>query len=336
MNRTLCFLRCPAALLAAMLLCSCASMQPLSNYARSGDTVMISLGGTESNVLVPVLKKENLAVTITDALSNSYAVKVRNVFRVNGDPTSGYAFRSPTTTLIYDSYVDPHQGLWLAVLDLVDPVSEAPIPLATGNATLAVSSPEIQNWYDHSGFGWPWTNGNLSNIPIEILAGTGAPNPMNYLGPVSSAPMNSTGPNPQVEVTASGSATTPIGGGTFVFQFQNADFGGLLTRPRAVVTVPDPNVQIMSEVVDQGDGTSLLTVVILNPHGFKQDNNKGLDVVAGKSLRRSLRFSLVWSSQNAVVNDANWQNSLQLVSGEYFDLDGVSLPVLTPTLTKAR
>ncbi len=158
---------------------------------------------------------------------------------------------------------------------------------------------------------------------------------MNYLGPVSSAPLDSLEPNPQVEIIASGDSVTLIGGGTFVFQFQNADFGNMSTYPRAVATVPDPNVQLMSRVVDQGDGTSLLTVAILNPHGFKTGNDKA-ELVTGKSLRRSLRFSLIWSSRNAVVTEANWQNALQLVSSVYFDLEGNDILELSAAMTKTR
>jgi len=324
-----------ALLLICLIFSGCASMQPLSNYARSGDTVMISLGGTDSNALVSVIRKENVNISITDSLGNSYPVKVRSLFRVNGDPTSGYAFRSPTTTMYYDNYVDPHQGLWLAVIDLVDPVTDIPVPLAVGGATLTVSSAEIQNWVDHTGYGWSWTNGNLNSVAIEILAGTGTPNPMNYLGPVSSSPLNSLEPNPQVEVTANGSSVSAIGGGLFEFSFQNADFGGAFSKPRAVVTVPDPNIQILSNLVDQGDGTSKLSVIIANPHGFKTDNGKA-GLVAGQSLRRSLRFSLVWSSGNATVNDANWQSLLLLDNASYFDLDGNDIPALTASMTKTR
>ncbi len=335
MNTLTRLLHAMALLMIYLLFSGCAGMQAMSNYARSGDTVMISLGGTDSNALVSVIRKENVNISITDSLGNSYPVKVRNLFRVNGDPTSGYAFRSPTTTLAYDNFVDPHQGLWLAVIDLVDPGTGIPVPLAVGSATLTVSSAEIQNWYDPTGYGWPWTNGDLSSVAIEILAGTGAPNPMNYLGPTSSAPLDSLEPNPQVEVTASGSSGSDIGGGLFVFSFQNTDFGGMLGSPRAVVTVPDPNIQIMSNRVDQGDGTSKLSVVIENPHGFKTGNDKA-GLVAGQSLRRSLRFSLVWSLGNTTVNDANWQSLLQLDNGSYFDLGGNDIPTLTASMTKTR
>ncbi len=335
MNRLIRLVHHTALLLIFGLFSGCASMQSISNYARSGDTVMISLGGSDSNALVSVIRKENVNISITDSLGNSYPVKVRNLFRVNGDPTSGYAFRSPTTTMYYDNYVDPHQGLWLAVIDLVDPVTDTPVPLAVGGATLTISSAEVQNWVDHSGYGWPWTNGNLNSVAIEILAGTGTPNPMNYLGPVLTAPLDSLEPNPQVEVTASGSSGSDIGGGLFVFSFQNVDFGGVIGKPRAVVTVPDPNIQILSNLVDQGDGTSKLNVVIVNPHGFKTGNDK-TGLVAGKSLRRSLRFSLVWSSGNTTVNDANWQSLLQLESASYFDVDGNDLSALTAAMVKTR
>ncbi|MCO6412845.1 MAG: hypothetical protein J5I92_08890, partial [Thiogranum sp.] len=202
-------------------------------------------------------------------------------------------------------------------------------------AAISVSSPEIQNWFDHSGFNFSWTNGNLDAVSIEILAGTGAPHAMNYMGPLGSAPLDSLEPNPQIEVSASGDVDAPIGGGSFVFRFNNVDFGDMAERPRAVATVPDANVQLMSERLDMGDGTTQLKVVILNPHGFRKDNVKGT-LLGGMSLRRSLRFSLVWAATNALVTDDNWQDSLQLVSGGYFDLDGNDIPELSVTLEKIR
>lgn len=320
-----------------LLVSACASMQPISNYARTGDTVMISLGGTESNALVPVLKKENLTITITDSVSNSYPVKIRRVFRVYSDPTSGYSYRSASmmqpSAPNLDVYVDAHQGQWMAVIDLVDPATDTPWPLATGPAQLSVSSPEIQNWVDHSGYGWAWTNGNLDNIPVEILAGTGSSNPMNYLGPMSNDPMASLEPQPQVEVTVSGTPLADIGGGSLEILYTNAD-SGQNAAPSVTATTPDPNIQLASSREPQGDGTTLLRILITNPHGFMQtDHQAGL--AAGKSMLRSLRFNLVWEP-NAVVNDANWQNSIQLVNSEFVDVDGNTLPGLTPVLTKVR
>lgn len=60
-----------AAMVAVMLnLSACGSSQSVSSYARTGDTVFVSLGGSESHALVSVLKKESITITITDSLSN--------------------------------------------------------------------------------------------------------------------------------------------------------------------------------------------------------------------------------------------------------------------------
>ncbi len=88
-------------------------------------------------------------------------------------------------------------------------------------------------------------------------------------------------------------------------------------------------------MTDPGDGTRRLRVSILNPHGFNADNEK-TGILQGRSLRRSLRFSIIWSTRNTDITDANWENSLRLVQGEYFDLDGNTMTELRPVLTKMR
>ncbi len=318
----------------------CASRQSISNYARSGDTVVLSLGGTDSNALAAVLKKQNITVSITDAANVVRTATLRNVFRLYSDPTSGYNFRSPGSSLHYDTYVTPHQGLWMAVVDLVDPASGNPLVLAVGPATISVSSPDLNPWVDNSGFGWSWTNGNLSNIPIEILAGSGSLNPMNYLTPLSTAPLDSLTPEPQVEVTVSGTPSQPVGGGSFVFRLVKADFVssfGSQALPRVATTSADPNVQLAWSRIDQGNGVVILKVIITNPHGFNIDNSK-TGLISGNSLLRSLRFSIFWDGlyNTSPITDANWQNSLQLVSGEYIGLNGNVLPELTPSLSKVN
>ncbi len=315
----------------------CASMQPLSNYARTGDTVAISLGGTDSNALAPVLKKENITVTIKDAANSVYPVKVRNVFRVYSDPTSGYDYYAPLPNSgSYDAYVPAHMGQWMAIIDLVDPTSGNPPALATGSATLSVASPQLQNWVDYPGWGWTWTNGNLSSIPIQILPGTGSANPMNYQQPITFAPLGELEPRPQVEVSVSGTPSTLIGGGSFTFSYVTANFGTAQgQRPLVTTTTPDPNVQLASNYVDQANGTTLITVLISNPHGFNVDNSKtGLAV--GRSMLRSLRFDIMWGNPATTINDTNWQQSLQLVSSQYYNLSGNPMAELSPVLTKVR
>lgn len=313
-----------------MLCTGCASQQPLSNYARPGDTVMISLGGTDNYAIAPVVRKENLSITITDALSASYPVKVRKLFRVYSDPTSGYDLRTRDYALSSDTVVRPHQGMWLAIIDLVD-ASGNPLPLTVGAASLSVSSPDLVSTSYYSG--WSWTNGNLNNIPLEILAGTGSPNPLNYIAPVDYEPTTSLEPQPQVQVAANGTPNTSVGGASYVFSYRHDDFGTGAELPYVVATTPDPYLQLGVNRTDQGDGTTLLRVNIINPKGFNTDDSR-FGLIAGMSMLGSLKFSIVWS--NPAVDDSNWQNSLQLISSDYFDLNGDPIVGLAPQLTKVR
>lgn len=321
-----------------LLVTSCASQQPLSNYARTGDTILVSLGGTDTNAKVPVLWKENITATVTDATNNAYPVKVRNLFRVYSDPTSKYSHSSSGSSGFLESWVPANMGVWLAVIDLSDPATGQYPPLMTGAGKLSITSPEMEPWIDYSGLGWTWTNGNLETIPIEIIPGTGNPNPLNYMWPVSHYPLDSLEPAPQVEVRANVPAEfgTVIGGATFVFRYVTADFGTTAERrPRVTTTAGDPNVQLASRYVDQGDGTTLLTVLLGNPHGFNPDNSRA-GLAQGRSLLRSLRFDIMWRVTDKIINDVNWQSSIQLVSAQFVDLDGNPLPGVMPMMAKVR
>lgn len=336
-NNNLCRLLGAFAVLAA-LLAGCAGEQPVSNYARTGDTVLIALGGTEANALVPVIRKENVAITITDSAGSEFPVSLRRLFRVYSDPTSGHDFRSsnssyPAAIGNIDAYVDPHQGLWLAIVDLVDSQTQAPPPLAAGSAHLTVASSEIDNWVDFSGYNWSWTNGNLDNIPLEILPGTGSKHPLNYLGPLGRAPAASLEPLAQLEIRVAGTPSAEIGGGQFTLRYVTANFPAH-APPRVTTTTPDPNVQLAVTGDPQADGTTLLQVMVSNPHGFKVNNDRA-GLLNGKSLLRSMRFNVMWEA-NATVTDANWQDSLQLLSGEFFDIEGYPITDITPDIQKVR
>jgi hypothetical protein len=48
---------------------------------------------------------------------------------------------------------------------------------------------------------------------------------------------------------------------------------------------------------------------------------------------KSLNLSLFWNN-NPLVTDANWQQAIQLVSGEYVDIAGNPVLDVTPVLAK--
>lgn len=322
-------------LLLSMLLlgAGCTSMQSMSSYARAGDTITIALGGSDTNALVPVIKKENLTVTITDAGGNTYPVLVRYVFQSYSDPASSYSYRAFRSAPDYITYNNPYQGQWLAVIDLVDPGTGNPLVLLEGAATIAVSSPELQTVFFGGGNSLTWTNGDLSSIPIEILPGIGSSNKLNVPQYMLADPVAALEPLPQVQVAPSGTPPVVIGGGEFVFSYVNADF---TSAPKVIPATPDHNTQILSNHIDQGNGTSLLKIMVLNQHGFQVDDARSFNLQRGMSQYRSLTFGVIWDPLYSNVDGVAWQNSLQFVSGQYFDLDGNPMPELTTQVAKVR
>lgn len=328
----------------------CSSMQSMSSYARTGDTVTISLGGSEEHhALVEILKKEDISVTITDSSLNTYPVTLRHLFRVYPDHSSTYVFNTNKVGggNTIDAYAPPLLGQWMATVDLIDPDTSLLPPLVEGAATISVSSPTQldQNFlYTTAGSQWSWTNGNLASIAIEILPGAGTPNNLNYLGPISHDPMVDLEPLPQIIISPSAAPASNIAGGSFTFIYTAADFAG------GLVVVPanhDPNVQLASNITDLGDGTKQLDVMLLNPKGFLNNNNRtdgdfieylgaGDAMGIGKmSPLRSIRFNIVFKDA-AIANSANWQNSINMVSGSYIDLQGDTVTDITPVLSKVR
>ncbi|MHB8388944.1 MAG: hypothetical protein ACYDBH_05115 [Acidobacteriaceae bacterium] len=270
-----------------------------------------------------------MSAAVVDSAGVNHPVTLRNLFRVYSDPTSSYAIRSvkdqgwssPQPDEIYSA---PYMGQWMAVVDLVDPTTGQPPALATGAAQLVLTD----------------SNPSDSNSPytsdLTILPGTGAINPMRVNGLSGYVPLNTLEPMPQVAVTLSGTPSTPLGGGTFTFSYDTAAFGGANTAPTVVMTSSDRNIELSSTQVAQSNGTTLMTVSILNPHGFEVGNNSGTNLMAQMSLQRDLQFLIVWDKSLTNITDANWQTYLQLVSGHYFDLNGATVSGLTPALTKIR
>ena len=323
--------------LTTVLFTGCSSMQSMSSYARTGDTVTIALGGTEeSNALVEILKKEDINVTITDANLNTYPIKLRHLFRVYPDYSSTYIFNTKeySAGTEYDTYAPPLLGQWIATVDLEDPVTSTLPPLAEGAATISVSSPLQLNqtvYYRNN----DWENGNLASISIEILPGTGARNTLNYVSIMKYDPIAALEPLPQIIISPSALPAANIAGGSFKFVYNATDFaGGLMVVPAN----QDPNVQISSYTTDLGNGTNQLEVMILNPKGFLNQNNRsgGIMAVGEMSPLRSVRFNLVFKATAIANNDAAWQNSIQMVSGNYIDLQGDQVFDISPVMKKVR
>ena len=300
----------------------CAGQQTLSNYARTGDTVAIAISPSEPNIF---LRKEDINVTVQDVALNSFPIQLRNLVRIYSDPTSSYAIRSARkngwlSSEPYEVQADPYQGYWIGIVDLIDPSTGLAPTLTPGAGQIVFSS----------------TATGDDTFDIEILPGAGSQNPMEEAF-TGLAPLEALEAMPQVEVAVGGAPIMPIGAGVFVLSYNAADFNGDATAPQIVNISPDQHIQLIKYRTDNGDGTTSLTVMLINPRGFKTNNTiVGNELSDGMSLFRDLRFSIVWDKTNSIVNDANWQNSLTLISSDFYDLEGNTTIGLVTSLNKLR
>ena len=291
--------------------------EPLSeNVARAGDTVLMMVANSEPGIAI---NKATATATITDKDSVSHTVFVRNLVRLYPDPTSAYNVRSaigynwpdPKPLEVANS---PFQGHWLAIIDLHEPITDAIPELATGLATVTLSS-EIGD----------------RTIPLEIVSGTGAPNSFSEIYAFADHPtLDGLEPMPQLSVTAEGIAGSTVGGGVFLFSYDTADFESY-TAPQVRLLTNDTNVQVMTRSENQPDGTTDLHVMLMNSRGFKINDIADAELANGMSLRRDLRFTLVWDRSVTIVSG---QDPIQLSDHYYFDLNGIAMNELTAIPTK--
>ena len=309
-----------AVVLLALLLGGCAGMQTLPNAARAGDTISLALGGTNGN---QTLKAANVHMQITDSSGATYPLTLRDFFRVYMDPTSDYAMRADTGTYWsgaapLEVYGPVHKTQWMGVVDLTD-ASGNPLPLQTGTATINYNLTPSGQFY---------------NVKIDILAGTGTPSPLkDQSSPTSYEPLDTLAPDPQVAVTPTGTPSATVGGGLFTFNYTTAAFGSVATQPRAVSLIPGTDVVYSRQ--DAGNGQTLLTVLVTNPHGFILSPTQA-DYILGADSLPDMAFAVVWDKSLTNITDANWNTYLTLQGSQYVGLDGTPITGLTTNVTKTQ
>lgn len=160
-----------ATLLLLMLwLGGCVAIQPFPNYARSGDTVTLAVGPQDG------MNRANTQVWFTsDATPSSpmnISSNVRSIFNLFAD--RGSPVYSPNSDAAVNfGYLHREQWLTIVALDL-------PPGLPTGPATIQVQTTAPQPHPVEPGITAHYPDVNTTPIRIEILPGTGAPNPLKY------------------------------------------------------------------------------------------------------------------------------------------------------------
>ncbi len=188
----------------------CIGFQSFPLAARSGDTISLALGGSVVHETIPgdQITLNDLDITIQQDINQNgviddnekFAVTKRYLFRIYPDPTSYvWNFSAEYYGTNYGTPVG-QGGEWSAIVDLTDPIG-TPLPLV-GNlpATLAVTTSKLTDNF------WYSAEGSLSNIPINILPGTGQSHHFNNDGGSYDADFAHVQPLPQLAIGFTGSA----------------------------------------------------------------------------------------------------------------------------------
>ena len=188
-----------------------------------------------------------------------------------------------------------------------------------GPATISVTSPKLLNTANG-------VEGDLSSIPIEIIAGSSAQDVdfVRQFGAYNSTPTSF------VVEPSSLTGISSVGGAFFTINYNDDSFFTNGLEPIVVPSNHNPYVQLNYNVVPNGDGTGKILVTLLNPAGFKTVVTADPNSSYLSDLTVRLNY---FSSGTPAAAKANF--SVDAGNSYYIGLNGAVIPGVTPELTHA-
>ncbi|MEH6591123.1 MAG: hypothetical protein V7746_12755 [Halioglobus sp.] len=303
-----------------MLLGGCVQTKSVPGYARAGDVVVLGLGGIHRNAQsASLLSVNDLTITLTDANHVIHPLVGSKMFKaypaydstLNGRVIDGLL--SPMSVELYD-------GAWNVTVPLtVDGTTDtSPLPLAIGPATISITSAKLTDTQ-------LLTEGSLAAIPIEIVEGTSAYDAdynQQFAMYQQSFDVFDISPDDLTGINS-------VAGGFFVISYSDDSLfkSGLL--PTVVPSNHNPYVQLSYNVVENGDGTGLIYVSLLNPDGFKSTSSATIRSSRLSDLSVRMQYFPEGASKVQVENSV----SVNLVESYYIDMNGDEISGLEPSMT---
>lgn len=310
--------------LALAWLAGCVQTKPTPGYARAGDHIVLGLGGIERNAGGdPTLSKDDLTITLTDFNGTPHQLQARFLFKSYPDPASqanAFSIDGTNATFGLNGSV-PFDGGWFVVAPLTVPGDyDNPLNLAVGQASIAITSDKLTNTGDT-------IEGDLTNIPIEIIPGTSPEDQdfvRQFIGYVSF-------PKAFLIAPDSLDGVTTVGGAYLEIDYNDDSFFNNGLEPMILPTDLNPFTQINYKVLSNGDGTGTIRAMILNPEGFRAAGAAGPNSALLSNLSVKLLYFSAGNVSNAAAAKANF--SLNTAESYYIDLNGADLTGVTPTMT---
>ena len=304
----------------------CVQNYPVPYSASPGDTIILGLGGIQRNSNNSnTLKSSDLAITLTN--NDTHAVtslSLTQAFKSFPDYNSGLNFNSIKGPLT--GVTTPFDGGWFITTTLPSDSSLTP-----GAYTVSVTSPTgklVNTKYCYNGT--TGCEGDLTSIPLQIVPSSGADNSgyVTQFGYYTPTP-NRLDVSPSQSPSAIGYAA--VGGLQLVITFPAANYDGTLP----IMALPyshNPSLSLMQNIVDNGDGTKSLVVLLSAPHGFVSKANETALTPIFNDLSLSFFF---YPATGVPYSTAQQLGDFQIDQSRshYFDTNSNVITQLQPVMT---
>lgn len=246
------------------LLAGCIGLDAYPVAARAGDTVTVALGSPDG------MTRANTTVVFEDSQGAVHDLtgNLRGIFKLYPDRASAAWDSIPTSALVNSSQHEP----WLTVMAL-----DLPPILPAGAGKLRVSSSAD----------YPSINAHINNVPIrlEILPGSGAPNPLEYVfgntpESTSYGDLRMLEPRTSVTVRPSGNGSTVYGAIEIKLHIET-NKGTALTPTQVRVLMEDLTAVTESQrswFWDLDNGQDY-TITLISPSGWLAESEARCRVV---------------------------------------------------------
>jgi len=324
-----------------IFLTGCVQINAIPGVARSGETIVLGLGGINRNALGNKnLSADDLTITLTDSANVTHTLKVEYVFKVYQDYVSSASVSTVQAEItgINPMQLDSYDGAYFVAVSLneVDPLNEFarfPLSIATGDATINISSPALAE----EGLGLPFGDfeGKFDSISLEILSGvvTWDPDQIKQFEYFSTFNQHFViYPDP---LDIASLSVDQVGGAYFVIDFLIEDqYGSYFTNgvmPTALPSTHHPYIQFSYNIVDHGDDTGTMYITISNLDGFADESIKTANAAYLKDVSANLQVYYATGTASTLLRVKD-NFTLNGAASYFFDVNGNKINDLTPLM----
>lgn len=311
---------------ASTIICSiafsaCVQLGPVPNYARSGDTIVLGIGGIQRNTSGEQnLQSSDLVVTLTDSANVTYTLPTQYPFKAYPDYSSLMNFQTVgRTTVMAPLPIQAFDGGWFVPVMLTQAGGTTALPnLALGSATISVTSPTVTlvNTPSTGGFA---SEGNLLSIPVEIIAGQTNPGGTASVNFKRQFQAYSTNQVKSFNIAPSSLAgVTTVGALQVAIKYDPTYYSAAID-PIVVPYSHNPSINLQQNIVANGDGTKTINILLTAPKGFSSTPTPLIPALRDLNLR-----VMYFGSKTGF----NITNDFQIMSSKLIDTNGSTIPGL--------